>query len=82
MIPTRYPGISPTDEPAVQLARKTEWMQIESTSLDRGVGQRALATDSSDYGILDLREVEFDFGVDELRSASSSVSQETDENEV
>ena len=60
MIPTRYPGISAEDEPLVQLSRRTEWGQIGDTALDYGVGQRMFVTDNSEYGLLDIRELELD----------------------
>ena len=60
MIPTRYPGISAQDEPLVQLSRKTDWGQIGDTALDYGVGQRMFVTDDSEYGLLDIRELELD----------------------
>jgi type VI secretion system protein ImpE len=74
MIPTRYPGISPQDDPLVQLSRKTQWGQIGDTTIDYGVGQRMLVTDSAEYGLLDIRELELDTEA-ENESQTTSVEQ-------
>jgi type VI secretion system protein ImpE len=56
-VPTRYPG-SEHGEAAVQLARTTEWHETGGPALGRG--QRMLATDREDVGLLEVREIELD----------------------
>jgi type VI secretion system protein ImpE len=55
LIPTRYPDSEQDDDGQVRLARKTYW--IEEAGLSIGRGQRLLATDASDYSLLDVRSV-------------------------
>ena len=55
-IPSRYPGSENTEDPALQLARKTEWVEL-SDGIFRGLGQRILATDQNEYPLLDIRSV-------------------------
>jgi type VI secretion system protein ImpE len=56
-IPTRYPG-SEDGEAAIRLARTTEWHEVGGLALGRG--QRMLATDSDDAGLLEVKEIELD----------------------
>jgi len=56
MIPTRYPGSEAHEDGLVQLARKTEWIQ-QGDDVFLGLGQRLLATDQSECGLLDVREI-------------------------
>lgn len=54
LIPTRYPGSQASSDPALQLSRKTEWIeQGEGTYI--GMGQRMLASDEGEYPLLDIR---------------------------
>jgi type VI secretion system protein ImpE len=55
-IPTRYPGSELSEDDAIRLARRTEWRPI-SEGVDSGLGQRLLATDSEEYGLLEVREI-------------------------
>ena len=59
MIPVRYPGSESADDPAVRLARKTEWREV-GTETFAGLGQRLLTTDNAELGLLELRELRFD----------------------
>jgi type VI secretion system protein ImpE len=54
-IPTRYPG-SEHGEAAIRLARTTEWHEAGGLALGRG--QRMLATDRDDTGLLEIKEIE------------------------
>jgi type VI secretion system protein ImpE len=54
LIPTRYDGSIDSDDDAVKLARRTEWIS------GRGLGQRMFASDSADYPLMDTRVIEFD----------------------
>lgn len=57
LIPTRYAGTDLT-QPALALARKTEWNEPQP-GFYTGAGQRLLATDLGDYGLMDVRSIEF-----------------------
>lgn len=58
LIPTRYPGSEASADPAIRMARKTEW--IGSDDASTGLGQRMLATDQGDYSLLEARSIAFD----------------------
>ena len=59
LIPTRYPGSESSDDGAINLARKTDWIDVGE---DRwhGLGQRIWTTDSGDHAIMSVRAVELD----------------------
>jgi len=59
LIPTRYPGSEKSDDPAIRLARRTEWAEKEG-ELYLGLGQRVLATDAGDYDLLATRVIAFE----------------------
>lgn len=56
LIPTRYPGSETAPDPALQLARKTEWIEL-APGVVKGSGQRMLATDQNEYPLLDIRSI-------------------------
>ncbi|MGO9992905.1 MAG: type VI secretion system accessory protein TagJ [Steroidobacteraceae bacterium] len=56
-IPTRYPGSESSTDDAIRLARRTEWIGPEGAI---GLGQRLLATDAAEVGLLELRSVTFE----------------------
>jgi type VI secretion system protein ImpE len=56
-VPTRYPG-SENGDASVRLARSTEWHPVGDIALGRG--QRMLATDGDDIGLLEVKEIELD----------------------
>jgi type VI secretion system protein ImpE len=56
MIPSRYPGSERAEDPAVRLARRTEWQQVGPETYV-GLGQRVLTTDTAELGLLELREL-------------------------
>jgi type VI secretion system protein ImpE len=58
LIPTRYPGSETANDPAIRLARKTEWQEQSEESFI-GLGQRLLSTDENDYAVMDVREIKF-----------------------
>jgi len=58
LIPTRYPGSETAGDPALRLARRTEW-QDEGDNLFTGKGQRLLTTNENDHALLDIREIAF-----------------------
>jgi type VI secretion system protein ImpE len=55
-IPTRYPGTEASQESALRLARKTEW--VDKSGVHTGLGQRVLATDANEYPLLEIRTIE------------------------
>lgn len=57
LIPTRYPGAESDDDPLIRLARRTDWVELADGCMN-GRGQRVLATDGGDFGLLDIRSVE------------------------
>lgn len=59
LIPTRYPGSEQSEDPQIQLARRTEWLAGQA-ELYVGRGQRMLATSAGEYPLLQVREVELD----------------------
>ena len=73
MIPTRYPGSDVSEDPAVQLSRKTDWQAIGTGSDDElvvGVGQRMLATDAGEYALLDVRNITLDVEIEAAEEES------------
>lgn len=56
LIPSRYPGSEHSADSSIQLARKTEWKEV-AKGVHHGMGQRLLATDQSDYPLLDIRQI-------------------------
>lgn len=59
LLPTRYPGSELSDDPMIQMGRKTEWFD-RGNDLYSGLGQRMLATDNGEYPLMDVREILFD----------------------
>jgi type VI secretion system protein ImpE len=56
LLPTRYAGTSQCSDGALQLARRTEWVELAPDQFS-GLGQRVLATDAQELGLLDVREI-------------------------
>ncbi|MEN8130696.1 MAG: type VI secretion system accessory protein TagJ [Pseudomonadota bacterium] len=59
LIPTRYPGSENSDDAQILLAHKTEWQDMGNEAYF-GLGQRILATDSTDYPLIDIRDITLD----------------------
>lgn len=57
LVPARYPGSESDGDGLIQLARKTEWDEVAAETF-RGRGQRMLATNASEYGLLDVRRID------------------------
>ncbi|HEY4366088.1 MAG TPA: type VI secretion system accessory protein TagJ [Steroidobacteraceae bacterium] len=58
LIPTRYPGTHASDDDALKLSRRTDWVsQPAETYL--GVGQRMFATDAGEYPLLETTQILF-----------------------
>lgn len=58
-IPTRYPGSENAADDAIRLARLTSWV-ADDHGFETGLGQRLLATDSGEYSLLDIRQIDWD----------------------
>jgi type VI secretion system protein ImpE len=56
LIPTRYPGSESAEDPALRLARRTEWHE-QTDQAYFGLGQRAFITDSAEVALLDVRNI-------------------------
>ena len=56
LVPARYPGTAGAADPALQLSRKTEWLEIGSDQF-RGLGQRLLTTNTVELGLLEARTI-------------------------
>lgn len=59
LIPTRYPSTETSEDDALRLARRTDWVAIGEQQQHRGVGQRMFASDQTEVALLDARVVEF-----------------------
>ena len=59
LVPSRYVGSGAAAEGALQLARKTEWIEIGSEQY-RGLGQRMLTTSATEVGVLEVRKIVLD----------------------
>lgn len=57
LIPVRYPGSERSKDPAILMARKTEWLPAGDDAF-AGLGQRVLTTDGPEIGLLELRELQ------------------------
>lgn len=55
-VPTRYPGSQAATDPAILLARRTEW-QDRGSDWFLGLGQRMLATDAGEHPLMDVRRI-------------------------
>lgn len=59
LIPTRYPGTATRADGRARLARSTEWEDAGDGAFI-GIGQRLIATDTGDVGVMDLRRLVVD----------------------
>ena len=57
-IPARYPGTTATGDSALILGRRTDW--TTAGDLEIGLGQRLLATDTDDHGVLEPFDIRLD----------------------
>jgi len=56
LVPARYPGTGSAADAALQLSRKTEWLEIGADQF-RGLGQRLLTTSAVELGLLEARTI-------------------------
>jgi len=59
LIPVRYAGSESSQDPSIQLSRKTEWSEL-AEGVYQGAGQRMLATDVDEYPLLEVRRISID----------------------
>jgi type VI secretion system protein ImpE len=59
LIPTRYPGSEAAANPALVMARGTEWVE-HAGATHSGIGQRLLATDQGEFPLMDVRVIKLD----------------------
>lgn len=57
LVPTRYAGSTAHADPALWMARRTEWLPLGDEQF-RGLGQRVLSTDGPELGLLEVREIQ------------------------
>ena len=58
LIPVRYAGSELADD-AAKRSCSTSWNQIDDATY-AGIGQRLLTTDTAEYALLDVRQIQFD----------------------
>jgi type VI secretion system protein ImpE len=73
LVPVRYPGSEASGDPAVQLARKTDWVS-RGGGLDVGLGQRLLATDEDDSPLLATRVIQLGDGASANATDAAAVA--------
>ncbi len=56
-IPTRYPGTTASTDPALLLARRTEWIETGDWAIP--IGQRMFVTEDAETALMDLRRMQF-----------------------
>jgi type VI secretion system protein ImpE len=56
LIPSRYPGSELEVDDSIRMARKTVWNPLGESQYS-GLGQRVLASDADEVGLLDVREL-------------------------
>ncbi len=59
LIPTRYPNSESSEDNAILLARKTDWVE-QPGELYLGLGQRIFATDKDEFPLLQIRQIDLD----------------------
>jgi len=60
LLPVRYAATPLAEGGALAMARQTEWVELGAGSGQyRGVGQRVLATDGAEVGLLEVRRITF-----------------------
>lgn len=59
LIPVRYPDSEASEDSAIRLARKTEWIERPG-DIYLGLGQRMFSTDKNDFSLLQIRQIDFE----------------------
>lgn len=71
LIPTRYPDSQNSEDNAILLARKTEWIE-KPGELYLGMGQRMLTTDIDDFSLLQVRQIDLDHSETDLQGGETN----------
>ena len=56
VIPTRYAGTESSEDDALRLSRRTDWLEVTEGAY-HGLGQRLFATDADEYALLETRVI-------------------------
>jgi type VI secretion system protein ImpE len=72
LIPTRYPGSEDSSDDRIRIAARTEWVALGSEGY-QGLGQRLLATEATEYALMDLRKLTFDQQPPEASAGQTSL---------
>lgn len=75
LVPSRYPGSGSDEDPAIRMSRKTDWVDA-GENLFEGRGQRMWMTDSGEYPLFDVREIELDVEAPEVPAEDSEEPEE------
>ena len=59
LVPTRYPGSEASDDDAIRLARRTDWVEMGPQTF-AGLGQRMFAIDAGEFALMDLRRIDLE----------------------
>ena len=62
LIPVRYPDSETSEDNAIRLARKTEWLERPG-DVFLGLGQRMFSTDEDEFSLLQIRQIDLDHSV-------------------
>ncbi len=73
LIPTRYPGSEQSGDGGVQLARKTEWRELQP-GVWAGLGQRVLGSDAGEHALMDVREILFEVAEEDAPTEASGAA--------
>jgi type VI secretion system protein ImpE len=81
LLPARYPGTASwstsessgaSSDGALLMGRRTEWLDMGHDQY-RGLGQKLLATDQHEVGLLDVRQIVFDEDAEGPRTIASEI---------
>lgn len=76
LIPTRYPDSEKSEDQQICTAHKTIWQPLHA-DVYQGLGQRMLATDTGEFSLMDLRQINLNTQPEKNESSPSNVSQAT-----
>lgn len=71
LVPTRYPGSETAGDARLVMARATEWIGHPAETFF-GLGQRVLATDQGEFGLMDIRSIKLDSVAEEPSEAPAA----------
>ncbi|HEX5390019.1 MAG TPA: type VI secretion system accessory protein TagJ, partial [Burkholderiaceae bacterium] len=63
LIPSRYPGSQASADGAVQLGRRTDWLEAHP-DVWTGLGQRMFSSDQGEHPMLGLERIDFNVTAD------------------